>query len=746
MKKLLILPIILLFLGCTQNNSENDNTKINSKVMNRVEELLSKMTVQEKIAQLNLVTSKTDDNRHVDIEELVKKGLVGNILKSNGAAENYKLQKIAVEESRLGIPILFQEDVIHGYKTIFPMPMAEASSWNLDGIKKTAQVAAKEAAASGISLTYAPMVDIGRDPRWGRIVEAAGEDPYLASLIAEARVKGFQGDDLSDSSTIMACVKHFIGYGDALAGRDYNIGDFSEREMRETYLPPFKAAINAGVGSLMASYTAIDGVPATANEKIMKHLLRNELRFEGMVITDWKTISNLVKTGVATNAMDASYQAMKAEIDVDMVSEAYVQHLESLVSNGSISVESIDKAVARVLKAKFDLGLFDDPYKYMDTVREKQVQLTPEHLQIAREAAQESMVLLKNENNVLPLSKNIKSIAVIGPMAKSQHDLMSWWGGNFSQGKADDVVSLYEGIKAAVSPNTEVLYAQGVILNGFQKKGLELIPEAIETVKKADVVILAIGEEYWMSGEGGSVSSLDFPGAQNELIDALMATNKPIVTVLLNGRPYDIRKPAEHFDAILEAWFPGTMGGHAIADVLFGDFNPCGKLPVTYPLCTGQIPIYYNYRRTSHDFEGINTTDRFLNNYLDIPTKPLYPFGYGLSYTTYEYSNLNLQYNGTGNPIVSIEVTNTGKRAGFEVVQLYIQDVVTSVATPALNLKGFERIHLEPSETKTVTFEITRDKLTFIGRDLKDTFEPGEFKFMVGNSSVDLMEVACIIE
>ncbi|MDA3894314.1 MAG: beta-glucosidase BglX [Salinivirgaceae bacterium] len=742
-----ILPIILLAsltISCTtkQNNSD--------KTMNHIDHLLSQMTLKEKIAQLNLITALDDYNNPLEnVEDKVRNGEVGHILKSNGVKNNFYLQKIAIEESRLGIPIMFQEDVIHGYKTAFPGPLAEAASWNLERIEQTAAAAAKEATASGIQLTYAPMVDITRDPRWGRIVEGAGEDPYLGSLIAKARVKGFQGDNLADSSTLMACAKHFLGYGDAMAGIDYNIGDFSERELREIYLPPFKAAIESGVGSMMVAYSAIDGVPATANKWLMQDLLRDELGFDGIVISDWRTVSNLVKTGVATNNKDATHQAIEAGLDIDMVSELYVQNLEELVNEGKVDIKLIDKAVRRVLKAKTDLGLFDDPYVYFDSVREKKWVMHPSHLELSRKAARESMVLLKNarlsgqEKHLLPLSKSVNSIAVIGPLATRQKDLLSWWAANHSQADKNDVVSLLHGIKAAVSSSTKVTYTEGIILEGFEKKGLELIPAAIKAAKQADVVILALGEEYWMSGEGGSISDITLPGAQPELVEALAQTGKPVVAVLINGRPFDIRKTVESFDAVLEAWQPGTMGGYAIADILFGDFNPCGKLPVTFPQNTGQIPIFYNIKRGSHDFEGIDLKDRYKNNYLDITHKPLFPFGFGLSYTTFEYSNLRVNTD-TDIPTVGIKVTNSGKVDGFEVVQLYIKDIVTQVATPHKQLKGFERIFLKAGESKVVTFNITDDKLSYIGKELKPLIEAGEFEIMVGGNSEELLKVVYI--
>lgn len=707
--------------------------------MDKIEQLLSEMTIKEKVAQLNLVTVKTEENEFIDISDKIRDGLVGNVLKSNGAKTNYELQKIAVEESRLGIPIMFQEDVIHGYKTIFPMPLGEAASWNLDRIEETAQIAAKEASASGLHLTYAPMVDITRDPRWGRIVEGAGEDPYLSSKIAVARVKGFQGDDLSAPSTMMACAKHFIGYGDALAGRDYNIGDFSEREMREIYLPPFKAAIDQGVGSMMVAYSAVDGIPATANKKLLKDLLRDELGFEGMLITDWNTIDNLIKAGVASDGEEATKQAIEAGVDVDMISDQYITHLEKLIDNGTVVIEALDTAVERVLRAKQELGLFDNPYLYFDEEREKEVLLHKDHLVLSRKAARESMVLLKNENNFLPLSKDLKKIAVIGPMADRKKDLMSWWAGFYSQGDVNDVVSLLDGVKSAVGSNTTISYAPGITLDGFEKKGLELIPEAVEVANNADVVILAIGEEYWMSGEGGSISDIELPGAQLELIEAIKNTGKPVVAVLLNGRPYDFRKPVKYFDAVLEAWFPGTMAGAAIADILFGDYNPSGKLPVTFPQNTGQIPIFYNYKRTSHD-GAVDISNRALNNYIDITTDPLFPFGFGLSYTKYKYSKPKAEVE-NGIITITVDVANIGDRDGYEIVQLYVRDDVTQVVTPHKELKGFERVFIKQGESKSITFSLNENDLTYIGKDLETIFEKGTFTCMVGPNSDDVQSV-----
>lgn len=716
---------------------QNKNTAVHL----RVQDLLSRMTLKEKIGQLNLMTYVNENNSTNNLEDKVKRGEIGNILKSNGAKKNLQIQKIALEQTRLGIPILFQEDVIHGYRTVFPIALGESASWNLEGIQRTASIAAKEAAAGGIRLTYAPMVDVSNDPRWGRISEGAGEDPYYGSLVAAARVRGFQGSDLASENSVMACVKHFAGYGAALAGRDYNIIDYSERTLREKYLPPFKAAVDAGVGSLMSAYTGFDAIPASANKKLLVDILRKEMGFQNMVITDWETTRNLLKVGVAKDEKTAVEMAFKGGAEVDMTSGLYLKHLEALVAEGAIKTQDIDSAVSRVLKAKFMLGLFDNPYRFYNEKREKEVSLSKEHLAVARQSARESLVLLKNDKQVLPLNKSVATIAVIGPLANRKKDLMGWWGGKYSQGKAEEVVSLLEGIKQTVAKNVNVIYAEGIKLEGFEEKGLELIPEAVAAAEKADVVILAVGEEYWMSGESGSISNITLPGAQSQLIDAIDKVGKPVVSVVFSGRPYDLRDLSKKSDAVIEAWFPGTMGGLGVADVLFGDYNPSGKLTVTFPQNTGQIPIYYNYRRTSHDLDTVDMTHRFANNYLDITTKPLYPFGFGLSYTAFEYSSLNLvqaNNNQDGNVSVTFEVRNAGQRDGIEVAQLYIRDKVSSVIRNVKDLKGFARVSLKAGEKKTVTLQLTPKSLSFLDANLKEVCESGDFEVMIGSSSEDI--------
>ncbi|TCC88735.1 beta-glucosidase BglX [Pedobacter frigiditerrae] len=739
--KYLLFVACLLPIGSLAQRSTPIYKNQSLTVSARATDLLSRMTLQEKIGQLNLVTFVNENNSTNPMDDKVKAGNVGGILKSNGVKQNLRIQKIAVEQTRLGIPILFQEDVIHGYKTIFPIPLGESCSWNLTGISQTAAVAATEASAGGIRLTYAPMVDISNDPRWGRISEGAGEDPYYASLVAAARVRGFQGKDLTNANSLMACVKHFAGYGAALAGRDYSITDFSERTLREKYLPPFKAAIDAGVGSLMTAYTGIDGTPATSNQRLLKQILRKEFNFNNLIITDWETIKNLVKIGVAKDEPSAVQMAIESGIDMDMTSELFQKHLATLIKTGKVKIDVINAAVSRVLEAKFKLGLFDQPFKYLDEAREVEVSQNKDHLLIARQAARESIVLLKNDSQILPLKKNVKTIAVIGPLANRKKDLMGWWGGQYSQGKPDAVISLLEGIQKTVDPSVKVIYAEGIKLDGFEPKGLELIPAAVEASLSADIVVLAVGEEYWMSGESGSISMLNLPGAQLQLIDALAKTGKPIVSVLFNGRPYDLRALSAKSSAVVEAWFPGTMGGLAVADVLFGDYNPSGKLTVTFPYNTGQIPVFYNSKRTSHDLDSVDMKHRFANNYLDITTKPLYPFGFGLSYTNFSYSSLKVVSGNNfkdGNLQVSFVVKNTGEREGIEVAQLYIKDKVSAVIRNVKDLKGFERFSLKPGEARTIKINLTNQSLSFLDRNLKEIIEPGDFELMIGSSSEDI--------
>jgi len=732
-RKIFILLSVVIFSACTKvpktRTVETDE---------QIEEILSKLTLQEKAGQLNLIPIFGEPTEAQ--LEMIREGKVGSVLKVNGVKRITKLQKIAVEESNSGIPILFQEDVIHGYKTIAPIPIAEAASWDLKAIRKSAAVAAREAAASGINLTYAPMVDVSRDPRWGRLIEAAGEDPYLGSLVAAARVKGFQASN-EKGKNILACVKHFAGYGASLAGRDYNIQDFSERKLREVYLPPFQAAIDAGVASVMCAYTAYDGEPLTANKYLLQDVLRDEMGFKGLVMTDWETINNLVKIGVAKNDTIATMNAINAGIDMDMSSKKYVSLLPFLVKSGKISIEQVDNAVRNVLMLKKKAGLLDNSFAYLNTKNEKTELLSERNIAETKDIALKSMVLLKNDKNVLPISSDVKNIAVIGPFVKDTKDLLGWW---HCMGDEKDVVSYFDGISDKFK-NAKISYAKGCEIDSFRDAGRNLIPKAVKTAKEADVVILILGEKYWMSGEGGGIASLHLPGAQEELFDAIAKTGKPLITVINAGRPYILTDIDAKSDAILYAWMPGTTGGTTLAEILSGEFNPQGKTPMTFPYHEGQIPIFYSYRRTSHGFIPGLTNNRYSTTYRDVQNEPLYPFGYGLSYTTYDYSNIKLSSSEmTLNDSITatIKVTNSGKVKGTEVVQLYIGDKVCSVTRPEKELKDFALVTIEPGETKTVTFEITPDKLTFIGKgkDYKRTIEKGEFNLFIGKNSSDLKQ------
>lgn len=701
---------------------------------NRIESLLNSLSLAQKIGQLNLIPieGKPTSEHHA----LIAEGKVGSVLKSNGAAQNRALQEIAVLNGQ--VPLLFQEDVIHGYKTITPVPLAEAASWDLDLIQSSAAVAAREAAASGIHLTYAPMVDMSRDPRWGRILEGAGEDPFLGSLIAERRVLGFQATNTLQTENVLATVKHFAGYGAALAGRDYNIQDISERELRETHLPPFKAAIDAGVSSVMLAYTAYDGTPLTCNEFLVQDVLKGELGFQGLVMTDWETIPNLIKIGVAEDLKQATLMAISNNVDMDMTSNAYTLHLKALLDEDKISLDIIDESVRRVLRLKYTVGLFDDPYLYFDEQRETNELLKTENKQTALALSRKSMVLLENKDGILPLdssNSNLTKIAVIGPFAKAKADLNGWW---FAEGNPEDTISVFEGLDTALAGKIKLSYAQGVSIDKFTQSGAELIPEAIKTAEEADIAVVVLGEEYWMSGEGGGTASLHLPGLQEQLLEAIAFTGTPVVTVIVSGRPYVLTDIAKNSNALLQAWMPGTMGGKAVADILLGDYNPAGRLPVTFPYHSGQVPIYYNYKRTSHTFDAGENDLRYSTTYRDVRSEPLYCFGFGLSYSKFEYSNLRLSSQSMtrdSSIIVSVDVKNVSERQGTETVQLYIRDEVASVSRPFKELKDFAQVLLLPEQQQTIEFVIASDKLGFIGKNLSTVVENGEFTVFVGSDS-----------
>ncbi len=677
------------------------------------------MTLEEKFGQLQQLDGGGNENSRPEHRDLVRKGLLGSTLNVRGAQRTNELQRIAVEESRLKIPLVFGFDVIHGYRTILPVPLAEASSWDPAAAEKSAAIAAAEARSAGVHWTFAPMVDIARDARWGRIVEGSGEDPYLGAAMARARVRGFQGHDYSASDKVLACAKHWVAYGAAEAGRDYNMTDMSERTLREIYFPPFKAAVNEGVGTLMSAFNNLNGVPASANPFTLTQVLRGEWKFDGFVVSDYTAVQN-------------------AGVDMEMVSRNFNKFGPDLLRSGQLSQATIDEAVRRILRIKFRLGLFEHPY--VDEARERSVILSPANVAAARELAARSMVLLKNEHETLPLSKDVRSIALIGPLADNQQDLIGPWSGD---GHANDAVTLLAGIKARLPSSTKINYAKGCDIDSSSTDGFD---EAVRAAQDSEVIIIAVGESAAMSGEASSRSSLDLPGRQLDLIKALHATGKPIVVVLMNGRPLTINWIAENTPAILETWFAGTQAGNAIADVLFGDVNPGGKLPVTFPRSVGQEPLYYNHMNTGRPPDA---NSKWTSKYLDVPWTPLFPFGYGLSYTQFRLSNLQMsatRVRPDGRLTVSVEVENTGKRVGDEVVQLYIRDVAASVTRPIKELKGFQRITLRPGEKRRVEFALTAENLGFYNRAMHFVVEPGEFKVMVGISSADEHELAASVE
>lgn len=696
-------------------------------VEEKIDALIMQMTLEEKLGQLQMLDGFAEGNERPEHMEMLRKGVLGSTLNVRGAERTNALQKIAVEQSRLKIPVLFAFDVIHGYRTIFPVPLGEAASWDPKAAERSAEIAADEASAVGLKWTFAPMVDIAHDARWGRIVEGAGEDPYLGSAFARARVKGFQGDDYAAPNRVVACAKHWVAYGAAEAGRDYNTTIVSERVLRETYFPPFKAAIDAGVGTFMSSFNDVDGIPATANPWTLKTILRDEWKFDGVVVSDYTSVKELINHGLAADDADSARLALSAGCDIEMVSRGYTTYGQQLVKDGRLSEADVDTAVRNVLRLKFRLGLFDKPYT--DPTREAKTLMKPEYVAAAREIAARSFVLLKNDRNVLPFDKSVRSVAVIGPLADDRDAVIGSWAGD---GKKEDAVSALAGIKAKLGSGAKVEYVKGVDIEGT---ATDEIARAVDAAKAADVTVLVIGEAASMSGEATSRSSLEIPGRQLDLARAVIATGKPVAVVLMNGRPLAIQWLADNAPAMLETWFGGSQAGNAIADVLFGDVNPGGKLPVTFPRVTGQVPIYYNHKSTGRP---ASATDKYTSKYIDVPWTPLYPFGYGLSYTTFKISDLKLsssRIRPDEQVRVSFEVENTGKRAGDEVVQLYVRDVAASITRPVKELRGFERIRLEPGQKRRVEFTLGTQELGFYDRSMKWTVEPGMFTITAGNSS-----------
>jgi len=697
-----------------------------------VDSVLALMTIEEKVGQLTQSTgsaSSTGPRVSEAGAAEIRAGKVGSFLGVYGAELTREMQHVAVDESRLGIPLLFAHDVIHGFRTIFPVPLAEAASFDPDAVERAARIAATEAAAHGVQWTFAPMVDIARDPRWGRIVEGSGEDPYLGSVMAAAKVRGFQGTDLADSLTILATAKHFVAYGAAEGGRDYNTAEVSERTLREIYLPPFHAAVRAGAGSVMAGFDDLDGVPMHGNERLIDGLLRGAWGWDGILVSDYTGVMELIRHRVAADSASAALLAVNAGVDVDMVSGIYLHEIPRLVREHQLSEAVLDSAVRRVLRAKYRLGLFQDPYRYSSTAREKALTLTPGHRAAALQLARESIVLLRNEDHLLPLRKEIGVLAVVGPLADDSSSALGSWA---AEGRAEDVVTVAEGLRRAVSPATRILRARGTSLDGSDTSG---IAEAVRVARRADAVVLVLGEERDMSGEARNRASIGLPGEQLRLAKAVQATGKPVVVVLMNGRPLATPWLAEHVPAIVESWYLGVEMGTAVADVLFGDYNPGGKLPVTVPRAVGQVPIYYNHKSTGRP---PSDSDRYTSKYIDIPWTPLYPFGYGSSYTTFEYGEPRLsatEIRPSDSLVVTVSVTNSGEREGDEVVQLYLRDDVASVTRPVKELRGFRRITLQPGEARTVSFTITANDLAFYDRAMRRVVEPGTFTVYVGTSS-----------
>ena len=720
-----------------------------------IDNLMRKMTLQEKIGQLNLPVSGeivTGQAKSSDVAGKIRKGQVGGLFNVKGVENIREVQKIAVEQSRLKIPLLFGMDVIHGYETVFPIPLALSCSWDMEAIKESARIAAKETSADGICWTFSPMVDICRDPRWGRMAEGGGEDPYLGSEISAAMVKGYQGDDLTDKNTIMACVKHFALYGAPEAGRDYNTVDMSHLSMFNNYFPPYKAAIDAGVGSVMTSFNVVDGIPATGNKWLMTDVLRDRWGFDGFVVTDYTAISEMIAHGMG-DLQQVSAMSLSAGTDMDMVADGFLTTLEKSLKEGKVTMAEIDKACRRILEAKYKLGLFDDPYKYCDASRVKKDIFTAENRAVARKIATETFVLLKNENNLLPLQRKGK-IALVGPLANTKANMPGTWS---VAAASDKYNSLYESMKQSLAGKAEVFYAKGSnLMYDAQREAeatmfgremrdprsaQELLDEALSVASQADVIVAAVGESSEMSGESSSRTNLEMPDAQRDLLTALKKTGKPIVLVYFAGRSTVMTWEQENFPAILNVWFGGSEAADAICDVVFGDVSPSGKLTTTFPKNVGQIPLYYNHLNTGRPLEAGKWFSKFRSNYLDIDNDPLYPFGYGLSYTTFRYGDLQLSNNSMnekGKITASVTVTNTGNYDADEIVQMYIRDMVGSVARPVKELKGFERIHLKKGESRTVSFDITAEQLKFYNSTLNWACEPGEFEVMVGGNSRDV--------
>ena len=728
-----------------------------------IDQLMKKMTLEEKIGQLNLpVTGEitTGQAKSSDVAKRIRNGEVGGLFNLKGVKRIREVQRQAVEESRLGIPLVFGMDVIHGYETIFPIPLGLSCTWDMKAIEESARIAAVEASADGISWTFSPMVDVSRDPRWGRVSEGNGEDPFLGAAIARAMIRGYQGKDMSRNDEIMACVKHFALYGASEAGRDYNTVDMSRQRMFNEYMLPYQAAVEAGVGSVMASFNEVDGVPATGSKWLMTDVLRKQWGFDGFVVTDYTGINEMIDHGMGDQQTVAAL-ALNAGVDMDMVSDAFSGTLKKSVEEGKVSAAAIDAACRRILEAKYKLGLFDNPYKYCDVNRPKKQIFTKEHRAIARKTASESFVLLKNEG-VLPLSKK-GTIAVVGPLANTRSNMPGTWS---VAAVLDNAPSLVEGLREVVGDRAKVVTAKGSNLIGdadYEKRATmfgrelhrdnrtdrELLDEALKVAAGADVIVAALGESSEMSGESSSRTNLEMPDVQRALLQELLKTGKPVVLVLFTGRPLVLTWEEEHVPAILNVWFGGSEAAYAISDVLFGDVNPSGKLTATFPQNVGQIPLFYNHKNTGRPLQEGRWFEKFRSNYLDVSNEPLYPFGYGLSYTTFAYSDIHLsstEMSADGELTATVTVTNTGSRDGAEVVQLYIRDLVGSVTRPVKELKGFEKIFLKAGESRKVSFSITPELLKFYNYDLQFVCEPGDFDVMIGGNSRDVKKARFLLK
>lgn len=735
MRIIISILIIVLMLGCTITTHHPDND-INQKI----DSLLALMTIEEKIGQMVQVNFG-------DLDSLIKKGSVGSVLNVVDVDEINRLQKIAIEESRLGIPILFARDVVHGFKTILPIPLGQAATWNTELIEKGARIAAIEARSSGIRWTFAPMVDVSRDPRWGRIAESFGEDTYLTSLLGVSMIRGFQGEDLKNKFSLLACPKHFAAYGAVEAGRDYFTVTLPENEFRDVYIPPFKSSINAGALTIMAGFNELNGIPVSGNNLLTNQVLREEWDFKGFVVSDWGSIDQLTMHGYTKDSEEAAEKAVNAGIDMEMASSCYSDHLNELVDQGNISIETIDKAVSRILWVKFKIGLFDSPY----TIKEDYPKvLNKEHLNVAKEIAKQSLVLLKNKNNILPLNPELSKVAVIGPLADTPHEQLGTW---IFDGNKKDAITPYKAISDFLGKD-KVHFAKGMeISRTMSRKGF---PAAIAAARKSDVILLFLGEESILSGEAHCRADIGLPGLQNELIKELSKTDKPIISIIMAGRPLTFEDYLKHFDALIYAWHPGTMGGPAIKDIIFGIESPSGKLPITFPRVVGQIPIYYSQKNSGkpattktwermYDIpvEAVQYSLGNTNHYLDYGFEPLYPFGYGLSYTTFDYKNIQSSSDSYkyGDSIkISATITNTGSVKAEEVTQFYIRDLVGSRTRPVRQLKGFKRIELMPGESQVVEFKLHTSNLAFYNQEMKLVTEPGEFQAWIGGSSkADLM-------